>query len=89
MGEALAFAGELLRLAPEKTHVQAVRVKENEEDIETFYVRKGVTRERDIQKYDSCAGLLPDRSVADLSPLKRFPCWHLKRDLPSSSTERS
>ncbi len=83
MGEALAFAGELLRLAPEKTHVQAVRVKENEEDIETFYREwKGVTQNVIIQKYDSCAGLLPDRSVADLSPLKRFPCWHLKRDLP-------
>ncbi len=83
MEEAVSFARELLRLAPGSTHVQAVRMKENEEDIETFYREwKGITENVIIQKYDSCAGALPDRSVADLSPLNRFPCWHLKRDLP-------
>jgi spiro-SPASM protein len=62
--------------------VQAVRMKENEERLEDFYrAWKARLGQVIIQKYDPFGGLLPDRRVADLSPLKRFPCWHLKRDL--------
>jgi spiro-SPASM protein len=81
--EAQRTAEELLSLFPGKTWVQAVRMKENEEDLDVFYRKwKARTENVIIQKYDSFAGFLPDRAVADLSPLKRFPCWHLKRDLP-------
>jgi spiro-SPASM protein len=80
--EATKTAEELLRLFPDRTWVQAVRMKENEEDLETFYRRwKTRTENVIIQKYDSFSGILPDRTVADLTPLKRFPCWHLKRDM--------
>jgi spiro-SPASM protein len=87
--EALRTAEALLELFPGSAWVQAVRMKENEEDLEAFF--KGwKSRTEDhgassaviIQKYDSFCGLLPDRTVADLSPVKRFPCWHLMRDLP-------
>ena len=67
---------------PQRTWVQAVRMKDNEEDLEIFYrTWRARTENVIIQKYDSFSGFLPDRSVADLSPLKRFPCWHLKRDM--------
>lgn len=80
--EATATAGELLALFPGSTHVQAVRMKDNEEDLESFYREwKQRTEHVIIQKYDAFAGALPDRRVADLSPLVRFPCWHLRRDV--------
>jgi spiro-SPASM protein len=85
-GEGFAAASktaeELLGVFPNRTWVQAVRMKENEEDLETFF-RTWRTRTENviIQKYDAFSGTLPDRTVADLSPLKRFTCWHLKRDM--------
>ena len=80
--EAVATASRLLELLPDRTHVQAVRMSENEEQLETFYRSwKEKTPNVIIQKYDRFAETLPDRQVADLSPLQRHPCWHLKRDL--------
>jgi spiro-SPASM protein len=80
--EATSTAEELLRLFPQRTWVQAVRMKENEEDLDIFFrTWKARTDNVIIQKYDAFSGTLPDRTVADLSPLKRFACWHLKRDM--------
>jgi spiro-SPASM protein len=80
--EAAATAAELLRLFPATTHVQAVRMRENEDDLESFWRDwKARTGRVIVQKYDDFAGTLPDRKVADLSPLARFPCWHLRRDV--------
>jgi len=80
--EATTTAEELLTMFPARAFVQAVRMQENEEDLEVFYKTwKARTENVIIQKYDSFGGFLPDRTVADLSPLKRFPCWHLKRDM--------
>ncbi len=80
--EARARVESLLRLFPGRVHVQAVRMKENEERLEDFY-RGWKTRTENviIQKYDSFCGTLPDRAVSDLSPLDRRPCWHLARDV--------
>lgn len=80
--EAVKTAESLLSVFPGKTWVQAVRMKENEEDLEIFYKSwKTKTENIIIQKYDSFSAFLPDRKVADLSPVRRFPCWHLKRDM--------
>ena len=80
--EAVKTAELLLSTFPGTAWVQAVRMKENEEDLDVFYkMWKAKTENVIVQKYDSFSGLLPDRKVADLSPVKRFPCWHLKRDM--------
>jgi spiro-SPASM protein len=80
--EALACIDRLMRLFPETTHVQAVRMNENEEELEGFFrAWKERTERVIIQKYDFFSGFLDQRKVTDLSPLRRFPCWHLKRDL--------
>jgi spiro-SPASM protein len=80
--EAQRTAEELIALFPAHAWVQAVRMKENEDDLEKFFKTwKARTENVIIQKYDSFSGMLPDRKVADLSPVRRFPCWHLKRDM--------
>lgn len=80
--EAVATAKTLLELFPSTAYVQAVRMDINEEELEHFYRSwKEVTQNIIIQKYDCFSGRLPQRRVADISPLKRNPCWHLKRDL--------
>jgi spiro-SPASM protein len=72
----------LQSLFPGHVYPQAVRMKENEEGLESFYrYWKNQTGKVIVQKYDPFCGYLPDRRVTDLSPLKRFPCWHLKRDV--------
>ncbi len=80
--EAASFAERLLRAAPGSVHLQAVRMRDNEAGLEAFY-RGWKKREAKviIQKYDTFAGALPERGVADLSPLKRLPCRHLARDM--------
>jgi spiro-SPASM protein len=81
--EAVESAKTLIRLFPEDAYVQAVRVKGFEDDIERFYRSwKDRGAKVIIQKYDSFCGLLPDLEAADLSPVKRRPCWHLLRDMP-------
>jgi spiro-SPASM protein len=80
--EAVAFADALIALFPAHAHVQMVRSRENEAELEAFWRGwKKKTDEVIVQKYSRQSGLLPEFKVSDLSPLTRRPCWHLKRDL--------
>ncbi|MBN2533770.1 MAG: spiro-SPASM protein [Spirochaetales bacterium] len=80
--EAYKTAETLLSLDKNNVYIQAVRMKENEDDLEHFYLNwQKKTENIIIQKYDSFCNVLPERKVTDLSPLHRFPCWHLKRDM--------
>ena len=80
--QAAAAASELARLFPDSVWAQMIRMNENESELEAFYRlwEKQAARPL-IQKYDHLCGQLPDRRTADLSPLERHTCWHLKRDM--------
>ena len=90
--EASSCAMALLSLFPNDAYVQAVRVKDSEDDIEQFFrywkdkAPSDVAGKKDgrhiiIQKYDDFAGALPKKQATDLSPVKRRPCWHIMRDM--------
>ncbi len=80
--EANTTALYLHELFQENLYIQSVRMENQEEYLEKFYrswKEKGFNVI--IQKHDHFCGVLPDLRVTDLSPVKRFPCWHIKRDL--------
>ena len=80
--EAMRFTERLFSAAPAKAYVQTVRYTDLESHTEAFY-RFWHERTENIivQKYDPVCGVLEDKRVTDVSPVHRFPCWHLKRDL--------
>jgi spiro-SPASM protein len=81
--EALECARELTALFPRDAYVQAIRIKDFEDDTEQFYrTWKEEGANIIIQKYDAFCGALPDLRASDLSPVRRRPCWHLMRDMP-------
>lgn len=80
--EAWRTAHRLMELFPGKCWVQAVRMKENEVNLEDFFrYWKEKTENIIIQKYDWFCGTREQKKITDLSPLNRDPCWHNKRDM--------
>lgn len=60
-------------------YFQIVRTVETEHDIEKLL--KDKQPDILIKKYSSYCNALPDKKVVDLSPLERFECYHLRREL--------
>ncbi|MGP1594874.1 MAG: spiro-SPASM protein [Treponema sp.] len=80
--KAVTAAERLSVLFPHAVWTQLIRMNENEEEMEPFFRFWEQQQAKPlIQKYNHLCGVLPDRRVADISPLDRHPCWHLKRDM--------
>jgi spiro-SPASM protein len=80
--KAISMSETLTENFHETTYIQAIRMNENESVLEKFYKSwKAKGKNVIVQKYDNFCEYLPDRKVTDISPLKRIPCWHLKRDV--------
>ena len=77
--EQASTAAELLRKDfPNSTYVQMIRTEHKESELEPFFRSH---ENRIIQKYDYFCGKLPQFKPADLSPISRNECWHLRRDM--------
>jgi spiro-SPASM protein len=89
-GEAAATAKALSEIFAGDVYVQAIRIKgegelEKTEKFYRYWTAYGGEAESVkviIQQHDSYCGFLPELRAADISPVKRFPCWHLLRDFP-------
>lgn len=76
------FCKYYLEKYPQNFFIQFVRMKENDDELELFYEKWRKFEENIIfRKYNNFSGFLEDKDVVDLTPVVRYPCFHIRRDL--------
>ena len=86
LNKAVACVDSLEKVIPGCVYPQFVRMNANEGELEGFfrYWKEKTNASKGnfiIQKHNNFAGLLENQEPADLSPLERNVCWHLRRDM--------
>ncbi len=72
----------ILNKFAKNTYLQIIRLRDNNDLLDLYYKRWNQYKDHIImQKYNSYRNDLSDLKAVDLSPLRRFSCWHLKRDM--------
>ena len=65
-----------------RTYLQVLKVLENETEVDLLYdLADGLGFSFLLQKYNRYIDLMPERRVSDMTPLERYFCWHLRRDM--------
>ncbi len=63
-------------------YIQILKIKETESFIDSYYdFWEQYKIPIILQKQNTYIGRIPDRRYADLTPLQRKPCWHLRQDM--------
>lgn len=85
LSDALNFIAMLKKYFSSGVYPQFVRMNVNEDELESFYRTYKDSSLCNgnfvIQKYDSFCKKMSDEKPADLSPLERLPCWHIRREM--------
>ena len=86
LNKAVTAVSNLEKAIPGCVFPQFVRMNANEAELEGFFrywneKTNASSGNFIIQKHNNFAGLLPNQEPADLSPLERSVCWHLRRDM--------
>ena len=86
MEKAISAICKLSEVIPDSVYPQFIRMDENEDELEKFFRYWNDKSSHSngnliVQNYDDFCGMLFQRKPADLSPLVRNPCWHIRRDL--------
>ena len=80
--QAHRFAERAIAAMGPRAYVQAVRSQITEPALDAFYRNwREKTPNVIVEKYDHFSRRLPELKIGDISPIERFPCWHLQRDL--------
>jgi len=78
----LKTVSNLLEKYPENVYISYLRIPQNDEEIELFYSNFQKFEKNIIfRKYNSYSMKLENLEVADLTPVERFPCYHLRREI--------